>query len=264
MPAHLAKKAHEWLRWGVSRAMHRRPLRITAGPPLISFTFDDFPRTAWLNAGAVLGRYHLRATYYAAFGLMGKHGPVGEMFVREDARAVLNEGHELGCHTYGHDNAGRTTAAAFEASIVDNRRILDELATGLSFRTLSYPFSFPTPGVKKTAGRYFGCCRGGGQTFNSGIADLNSLGAYFLEQANGSPQAVRKIIDQACLARGWLIFGTHDVCAAPSRFGCTTDFFEEVVQYAARSGANILPVADALEALKQRVASSRGSVEETP
>jgi peptidoglycan/xylan/chitin deacetylase (PgdA/CDA1 family) len=244
--------------------MHRRPLRIIAGSPLISFTFDDFPRTAWLNAGAILNRYHLRATYYTAFGLMGKQGAVGEMFLPEDVRAVLNHGHELGCHTYGHENAGRTTSAAFEASILNNRRILNEVVTDHSFRTLSYPFSFPTPGVKQTAGQYFACCRGGGQTFNKGTADLNSLSAYFIEQANGCPRAVRDIIDQACLSRGWLILGTHDVCAAPSRFGCTTDFFEEVVEYAAGSGARILPVADALEELKQRATSARDSVEETP
>jgi peptidoglycan/xylan/chitin deacetylase (PgdA/CDA1 family) len=250
-----AQRARNKFIWAASHLVYRRPLRIVAGAPLISFTFDDFPRTALLNAGAILKRYQLRATYYAAFGLMGRQGPVGEMFVHEDVRTVLKEGHELGCHTYGHDNAGRTMPAAFEASILKNRRVLDELFPGIRFRSLSYPYSFPRPGIKGKSGRYFGCCRSGGQTFNVGTADLNNLASFFLEQTNGRPQAVKDIIDETCCVGGWLILDTHDVRAKPSPFGCTTEFFEEIVEYAARSGARILPVADALHVLKERADS---------
>jgi peptidoglycan/xylan/chitin deacetylase (PgdA/CDA1 family) len=183
------------------------------------------------------------------------------MFLPEDVREILKEGHELGCHTYGHDNAGATEPAAFEASILNNRRVLGEFFPEIRFRSLSYPFSFPLPGVKYMAGRHFDCCRGGGQTFNSGTTDLNQLAAFFLEQTNGRPQAARDIIDSACRARGWLILDTHDVCDTPSRFGCTTEFFEKVVDYAVQSGADILPVAEALQALRRRAASSRSSVE---
>ena len=56
----------------------------------------------------------------------------------------------------------------------------------------------------------------GGQTFNSGTADLNLLCAFFLEQSRDNPAAVKRLIDQNAKARGWLIFATHDVCASPS------------------------------------------------
>ena len=58
------------------------------------------------------------------------------------------------------------------------------------------------------------------------------------------------MIDQNARARGWLIFATHDVRETPSRFGCTPDFFEQVVQWSLESGARILPVVEALEVLK--------------
>ena len=54
--------------------------------PVISFTFDDFPRSALLNAGAILRERGLAGTYYASFGLMGTKAPTGEMFEREDLR----------------------------------------------------------------------------------------------------------------------------------------------------------------------------------
>ena len=99
---------------------------------------------------------------------------------------------------------------------------------------------------------HFVCCRGGGQTFNAGTADLNYLNSFFLERTNGNSQDAKDVIDQNQRGRGWLIFSTHDVCAEPSPFGCTPGFFEEIVQYAADSGARILPVLQAWEALRSR------------
>ncbi|HTV54138.1 MAG TPA: hypothetical protein VMI06_04405, partial [Terriglobia bacterium] len=94
------------------------------------------------------------------------------------------------------------------------------------------------------------CCRGGGQTFNSGIADLNQLSAYFLEKAGSNFELVKALIDKNREARGWLIFATHDISSAPSPFGCTPEFFEGVVRYAIDSGAQILPVAAALNVVR--------------
>jgi hypothetical protein len=65
------------------------------------------------------------------------------------------------------------------------------------------------------------------------------------------------LIDENRKARGWLIFATHDVCPAPTAWGCTPEFFEEIVQYAAKSEACILPVAEAWKAIR---ASSKRSV----
>ena len=100
------------------------------------------------------------------------------------------------------------------------------------------------------AGRYVHRHAAGGQTFNWGVADLNYLCAFFLEMSKDNPQAVKSLIDQNARARGWLIFATHDVCAAPSPFGCTPDFFEQVVQWSLESGARILPVVKALEVIQ--------------
>jgi|SRR5882724_8585628 len=233
-----------------ARLFFRRPLPINTRVPLISFSFDDFPRSALLTGGAILRRFGLRGTYYVSFGLMGKQAPTGSMFLGEDLRALFEHGHELGCHTFDHYDSWSTETSLFEGSIIDNRRALSDVWPGASFKTFSYPISPPRARTKRKIAQHFVCCRGGGQTFNTGTADLNYLAAYFLEKSRDNLEAVRNLIDQNRRARGWLILATHDVSSDPTPFGCTPDFFEGVVKSAVDSGARILPVAQAWEELR--------------
>ncbi len=227
----------------------RRPFVISPTRPLISFTFDDFPRSALQAGGAILNRFGVAGTYYVSLGLLGKSEPSGEMFVLRDLTMLLEQGHELGCHTFSHCHSWETDRRAFEESIVQNRTALRNLVAGAEFRTFSYPICPPRPLTKAAVAKYFLCCRGGGQILNVGTTDLGQLSAYFLEKSRHNIKAVKDLIDRNQQLRGWLIFVTHDVSETPTPFGCTPEFFEVVVQYAVNSGALILPVAGALEAL---------------
>src|SRR2546425_8888876 len=88
-----------------ARFVFKRPFEINTPIPIISFTFDDFPRSALQLGGAILKRFGLTGTYYTSFGLMGKRAPAGTMFLPEDLEALFEQGHELGCHTYDHCHA---------------------------------------------------------------------------------------------------------------------------------------------------------------
>jgi len=229
--------------------LFRRLLEMRNAVPHISFTFDDFPRSALHTGGDILMRSGLRATYYVSLGLMGSDAPPGRIFVLDDIKELLAQGHELGCHTFGHCHSWETGPKMFEEAILKNRRVLDELVPGATFRSFSYPISGPRPDTKRRAEKYFCCCRGGGQTFNLGTIDLNLLKAYFLEKTRGNLGLVKDIIDRNCSARGWLIFATHDINDTPTPYGCTPSFFEYIVKYSLDSGATILPVAKALDAI---------------
>lgn len=230
--------------------LFRRPQRIDLQRPMISFTFDDFPRTALLAGGRILRRYGLSGTYYTALGLMGGGSPSGPIFVADDLKNALNDGHELGCHTFSHCHSWKTRPSAYEQSILENRRTLAELIPNCQFRSFSYPISLPRPMSKRTAAKYFQSSRGGGQTFNSGLVDLNQLSAYFLEKAGGDLELPKALIDESRHANAWIIFATHDVAPHPSPYGCTPEFFEEVVRYSVESGAEILPVSEALDVIQ--------------
>ena len=105
----------------------RRSLTLTNERPLISFTFDDFPKSALFTGGAILERYGARGTYYASFGLMDQITPTGKIFRGRDVSLLLQHGHELGCHTFAHCHAYETSPEAFERSILENARALESL-----------------------------------------------------------------------------------------------------------------------------------------
>ena len=261
-PVSYLARARQRLTIEAARTLGKRQLVVRTPVPLVSFTFDDFPRSAFLEAGSILSRHGARGTYYASLGLMGKSSPMGTMFEEGDLKALLDLGHELGCHTFGHCHSLNTPSDMYGRAIVENQKALNELLPGIKFQTFAYPYSAPAVAVKRVAGSHFLCCRGGGlrprrylsraggQTFNSGVTDLNLLSAVFLEKSWDNPEAMKSLIDQNSRARGWLIFATHDVRESPSRFGCTPHFFEQVVQWSLESGARVLPVVEALEVLR--------------
>jgi len=214
---------------------------------VISFTFDDFPRSALIKGGAILRERGFAGTYCASLGLMGKQAPSGEIFRREDLYELVRQGHELACHTFDHCDSWKTDPTDFEDSIERNRQAVAEQMPGLTLRSFSYPISWPRPETKRRVATHFECARGGGQTFNAGTVDLNYLKAFFIEQSRDNFDDIRQTIDANARVNGSLIFATHDVCDSPTRFGCTRRFFEQVVEHSAKSGAVILPVSEALE-----------------
>jgi peptidoglycan/xylan/chitin deacetylase (PgdA/CDA1 family) len=228
----------------------RRPFTVDLPAPIVSFTFDDFPRSALLTGGAILNRFDVTGTYFASFGLMGTRAPTGEIFVAEDLAVLRQQGHELGCHTFSHSHSWETAPAEYERSIVRNREALQAFVPGASFRTFSYPISPPRPQSKRRAGERFLCCRGGGQTYMAGEGDLNYLASFFLEKSRDDLDAVAAVIEQNRRARGWLVLATHDVDDHPTPYGCTPAFFEAVVRRVIESGATVLPVAAACEAVQ--------------
>ncbi len=231
------------------RFVSRRPFIVQPQRPLISFSFDDFPRTALLTGGAILRRHGLCGTYYISLGLLGMESPSGTICSLDDLRALVEQKHELGCHTYSHCHSWHTDPEEFEASVLKNQVELRRVLPGLEFKTFAYPHSVPRPRTKARVSRYFKGCRGGGQTLNVGRIDLNDLSATFIEKTGGNMQLVRELIDRNRDQLGWTIFATHDVSSNPSPYGCTPVFFEEIIQYALKSGASILPVAKVLDVL---------------
>lgn len=234
----------------------RRMLTIETSEPIISFSFDDAPRSAFGVGGDILKAYGARATYYVSLGLLGADSAGGGIAALDDLRSALAEGHELGCHTYDHRDAWHTPAKEFAQSILKNRQVLAEILPETTFSSLAYPISEPRPATKCRVERYFDCCRGGGQTFNAGATDLNLLKACFLDRRiRISLDEIKILINCNSACSGWLIFATHDVINDPSPYGCTPEYLKSVAEYAAHSGALLLPVGAAYKRIK---ASSSG------
>jgi len=228
----------------------RRDFTLTAPVASVSFTFDDFPLSALTEGGRILLDYDVRGTYFVSMQLAGQRSVSGPIASRSEIAIALRDGHELGCHTFEHLDGSKVSADAFERSIETNRLALSEFVPDGRVATFAYPLEGPNLGTKRVAGQRFLACRGGGQSFNAGTVDLNLVKAYFLDRKNRHDlPSVRGLIERNAASRGWLIFATHDVRSEPSDYGCEPGYFADVVRWSVESGARVLPMAQACQAL---------------
>jgi peptidoglycan/xylan/chitin deacetylase (PgdA/CDA1 family) len=224
----------------------RRDVLIGAQYPIISFSFDDAPISAFRTGGEILSRVGGRATYYISMGLLGTETETGRIADRDCLRAAVSAGHELGCHTFHHLDAWRVSRNAYISSVDANRTALEDCLPGYRFRSFAYPKSGARFGVKAELARRFDCCRGGGQTFNCGVADLNLLNACFIDAyAKADLDFLHDLIARTVRARGWLILAAHDISHRGTPFSCSPAFFSDLVRCAAGSGASLIPVGEA-------------------
>lgn len=232
----------------VSSKTYRRTVKVTTTIPLISFSFDDAPQTAFDNGGGILKANGARATYFVSLGLLGADSPSGFIASETTLRRALEDGHELGCHTFDHKDPWKSAPDEFERSVLKNRQELAQILPKSVFTSFAYPLCGPRPATKRRLGKLFKCCRGGGQDINVGTADLNLLNAFFLDKRKRDTiDSLKQLIDRNAESLGWLIFATHDIVENPSIYGCPIRFFEEVVEYSIKSGASILTVGKAFE-----------------
>ena len=254
----ISKIAGKYRRTLASR-LCRRMVAIKTPVPMISFTFDDAPRSAFNTGGAILRSYGANATFFVSLGLLGLETEVGAIASQDDLLLAVNEGNELGCHTFDHLDAWYTSTDKYMSSVIENGQVLDKILPGEHFRTFAYPKNGATFPIKSHLQKHFACCRSGGQAANIGMADLNLLKACFLDKrTNIDIDFVKKLIDYNASRRGWLIFATHDVNDNPSTYGCTPEFLRDVAEYSALSGALLLPLG---EACRKLLASSSQKID---
>lgn len=231
---------------GIATLIPVKPYRIHLQEPIISFTFDDAPKTAWTSAGEILGRYGFLATYYCSGDLLGKsHPSLGVYCDADDVRELIKEGHEIGCHTRSHLDCQTAPRSRIEEDMAANRKLFaDEFDQSLT--SFAYPFGIVTLGAKLAASTGYSSARGTRPGINRHIADLAQLKTIAIDD---DLDGARRLIEETRRSRAWLIFYTHDVQETPSPFGCTPDAFENVVKLVHESGCDIQPVKNAMDAV---------------
>jgi peptidoglycan/xylan/chitin deacetylase (PgdA/CDA1 family) len=226
-------------------ALHRRTVPLGDRGPIVSFSFDDFPRTAYSVGGAILEQFGARATYYVAAGLMNASSELGELFEESDLHSLLEKGHELASHTFLHSSCRSVSLAAFQQDVHEGMKAIEHLA-GHNSTNFAYPYGDVTLRVKKTLGPRLTSSRSVMPGFNGPAIDLNLLLANRLYGNVDSSRQIEDLILQNVRRKSWLIFYTHDVRSNPSQYGCTPALLEFAVSLAARTGSRILTVQEAL------------------
>lgn len=229
------------------RRVARREAKLSTSHPLVSFTFDDFPKTALSIGGAILTDRGLSGTYYAAAGLMGKTTEVGRIFDESDLPRLIESRHELACHTYSHVSAADAALSSYYEDVMKGEQALRKYLDVAHQNNFSYPFGRATILAKRKVAPAMRSCRGIFPGSNGPIVDLNLLSANSLYGGIEGLPKIQSLIEENIRNRMWLIFYTHDIQNTPSDFGCTPQLFEKVVRCAIESGSEVVTVKRALD-----------------
>ncbi len=253
-------KPSHWFRAAPALRLHllaakllKRRLACQITPrPIISFTFDDFPRSALTVGGEILGEYGIRGTYYVAMGLLGKRTAVGEMFDENDLGRMAASGHELACHTLDHTISCDLSVPDLVASCRENQRRIAQVFGEHPADNFSFPEGVVTLSSKMALGSMYTTCRTIEPGVNRDPVDLAFLRSYRVYSTSGL-RALHRVIRRNQSENGWIVVYTHDVGMTPSPYGCTPIEFREVVRCAVDSGAEVLPVAEAAKRFRLEV-----------
>jgi peptidoglycan/xylan/chitin deacetylase (PgdA/CDA1 family) len=226
----------------------QRPVVWGTRGAVVSFTFDDFPRTALTVGGEILKALGARGTYYTAMGMMGTVNHLGDQFRREDLDVLLHDGHELASHTFSHVSSQKVSTAQYREEVRKGQRAIQEL-TGQESSNFAYPYGRVTLGAKRKAGEDVSSARGIWGGVNGPVVDLNLLRANSLYGSRADSSQAEELILENERQNGWLIFYSHDVQPEPSPYGCTPGLLELAVSFAAKRGTRILTVAEVITEL---------------
>lgn len=235
------------MRWRVISGLHRREFRLPVDEPTVSFTFDDFPRSALHIGGAILKSYDVCGTYYAAMGLMDQVNEMGPQFCAEDLQKLLADGHELGSHTFSHLSCRTVSPETFQKDVTRGKKAVEQVTGELEQHHFSYPYGHATVWAKAKVGAGLSSCRGILPGINESLIDLNLLRANSLYSWRFDLDLVDRLLKANQKSRGWLIFYTHDVSERPSPFGCKPAELDAVVRFTVGTHGRVKPVSKVLE-----------------
>jgi len=234
-----------------ARLYRSRPFVMRNTAPLVSFTFDDVPESAYTNGAAVLDSEGVRGTFYISGGTCDQvHPTLGWRHISRDQVRALNEGgHEIGCHTFSHPRVDQIDARALEDECARNRDLLRELCTGAEPTNFCYPFGRVSLPRKRQLERRFDSCRSVYKGINAGTVDLGLLKVIQLYDRTLTPDKLQGVLRENRDRNGWLIFYTHDVAERPTEIGCSPQVLRATVEAVKANGMPCLPIREALVAI---------------
>src|ERR1700760_4894159 len=98
-------------RWSAAklRVSHRLAMhvpverfRLNNATPMVTFTFDDIPKSAATTGARILEDHGARGTFYVSGGLVGTASSNWAVAEARNLVDLHNRGHEIGCHTFSH------------------------------------------------------------------------------------------------------------------------------------------------------------------
>lgn len=210
---------------------------VTPDRPVVTFTFDDFPKSA-LNGADVLEKHGGRAGFYACTSQMGLRSPVmGEMFDAGTLAELRSRGHEIGAHSHTHLDCARARLEKVERDIGENLVALSESGHEETVSAFAFPYGETSYPAKRWVGDVFATGRGILPGVNVGEVDRAQLRAVELGSSAMHRRRALAALKTCIDSNGWLFFFTHDVGHTPTSYGAPLDLIEELAQRTVDAGA---------------------------
>jgi len=216
--------------------------------PIVSFSFDDCPKSAVENGLRKLETEGWKSTVYIASKLLGITNHLGLHMDADDVESVYNAGHEIGGHSFSHFDLSEMPLDCAIKDVIKNRTVMSSLKIPRC-TTFAYPYGQTTVEIKKHLSKEYEGLRGISPGPMIGKVDLNQVRSTPLFTGKPCEEAVRQI--HALKGQNaWLTLFTHDVRERPSEWGCKPAEMESVIAAVKASGAEVLTLSDAIMKLR--------------
>jgi peptidoglycan/xylan/chitin deacetylase (PgdA/CDA1 family) len=227
----------------LARFMARDPIAVPPGRAAVCITFDDIPVTACTAGAQLLAQAGGRATYFASGGF-DTDGSQDRFHTGDDLVRLHAEGHEIGCHGFGHLDYQSVPADAVSADLKKNQRYFEEIGVPPA-QSFAYPYGCVNPAIKRICGDAYGLCRGIHPGINTDQADRRLLPAIPLYDATWSTGKSEQTLETVARTEGIVVFFTHGVEEAPGPFDCSPRLLSETLAIANRFDLPLLTMSAA-------------------
>lgn len=229
---------------------NRRVAKFKLERPIVSFTFDDCPVSALKHGVKPLDDLGYKSTIYIAAGLLGITNHLGLHMDAKQVIAAHEDGHEIGGHSYSHNDLSELSLNAAQADLARDRKVIADLGLPAS-PTFAYPYGQTTPQLKYELETQYIGMRGIRPGIMHEQADLNQIRSTPLFDGAPFETAIAQIKSLSSRP-GWLTLFTHDIQQTPTPWGCTPAQMNVAITTAISAGALILPVAAAIDKIQEK------------
>jgi peptidoglycan/xylan/chitin deacetylase (PgdA/CDA1 family) len=225
------------------QAFQRRAVTIDLDIPVVSLTFDDIPQSTFASGIPLLNLYGIKATFYACLGMPDS----AQVFGPAELRWLLENGHEVACHTYSHYNLSMGTVNGLAQDARRNREAFKQLLNSAPPENFSFPFGKISHQAKRVLSTHYRTMRSSRPGVNSGSCDFNCLLAVSLQHKTFSHRLVKFWLDIADQRKGWLIFYTHGITTKPKLYDITPKMLDVLLDSILRRDFPILTISQAAD-----------------
>ena len=221
---------------------------------IVSFTFDDGPKSFITNALPVLKRAGILTTQYVTTGKVDDANveDPGKTFSQQDIQTLFKRGDEIAAHTVTHPRLPQLGIDQITQELVSSRQQL-QLQLHTPVVDFASPYGEYDDQVLQVARQYYQSHR----SVDVGYNDLSTFDPYNIRVQNVNrdtdPQTVAAWMEFAKTHKVWLVLVFHQIMDNSGAYSYGPDNFNQVVTSTNKLGIKTVTVNQGLSIMRQAI-----------